>query len=214
LAGREAAIVTEIAGTTRDPVEQDLLIEDIPIRVIDTAGLRQTGNKIEQEGIRRTHNVMAGADIVVYVKACNEKTGDNDPWLRQYADKKIVLVTNKIDICGSEPSIQTFDEGIINVSLSAKTGAGMGLLIEQLKTLLGIQEMFEDVIMARKRHLQSLEKTGQFIHAASCIAREKMDTELLAEELRQAQEALGEITGRYAADDLLGSIFSSFCIGK
>ena len=157
---------------------------------------------------------MVGADIVVYVTACNENTGNNDPWLQQYADKKIVLVTNKIDICGSGPSIQTFDEGIVNVSLSAKTGAGMDLLIEQLKTLLGVQEMFEDVIMARKRHLQSLEKTWQFIHAASCIAREKTETELMAEELRQAQEALGEITGRYAADDLLGSIFSSFCIGK
>lgn len=214
LAGREAAIVTEIAGTTRDPVEQDLLVEGIPVRVIDTAGLRETGDKIESEGIRRTHGAMSGADIVVYVQDCNERTEKDIPWLRQYSDKKVMLVTNKIDICGLDPSSEIVDEHIISVSISAKTGTGMELFMGQLKKLLGVQELFEDVFIARKRHLQSLERTRQFINAAASVAVGKTAPEIMAEELRQAQEALGEVTGKYVADDLLGSIFSSFCIGK
>lgn len=214
LAGREAAIVTEIPGTTRDPVEQDILIDGIPVRIIDTAGLRETGHRIELEGIRRTHHAIRGADIVVYVQDYNDRTECSDSWMQEYAGKKILHVVNKIDLYEVNPAVNEDDEGRTKIMLSAKTGAGMELLTDQLKNLMGLQELFEDVFMARKRHLEALEKTCRHLHAAGKIATGKDSTELMAEELRLAQEALGEITGKYVADDLLGSIFSSFCIGK
>ena len=216
LSGREAAIVTDEPGTTRDLVEQTVSIEGIPVHIIDTAGLRKTQNRVELEGIRRAIDAAARADIILLVQEYDQPFHDRS--LELYGDAQIdgalVVINNKIDLAGRKPALTRDSDNRSEISLSAMTGEGMDLLIAELKTLLGLNNFDEDVFIARKRHLVALEETRQCIGEALQGYRKHRAMELLAEDLRRAQEALNSLTGKFVADDLLGEIFSTFCIGK
>ena len=212
LAGEELAIVTPIAGTTRDSVRQAIQIDGVPLNIVDTAGLRDTEDEVERLGVARTWSEIGKADVVLLlVDARAGVTGqDLELVARIPQGLKRVFVHNKIDLAGGEPRVQR-DEASTSLYLSAKTGAGMDLLRAELLGIAGWQQGAEDLFMARERHLLALRQAAQ--HTAS--AGEHFGRpELFAEELRLAQEQLNSITGEFAADDLLGEIFSRFCIGK
>jgi tRNA modification GTPase len=216
LAGREAAIVTDEPGTTRDLIEQDILIDDIPVHIIDTAGLRTATNKVEKEGIARAKTAAEKADILIILVEHGSRPGAEEQKQMEAAaeNKKVIIVYNKIDLTGSGPEIIKKSGEKAEILLSAKTGEGMDLFVQHLKELLGVQDMFEDVFMARKRHLDALKRTKESIEKAIKLHGNHESPELLAEELRLAQQSLGEITGAFVPDDLLGEIFKKFCIGK
>lgn len=216
LAGREAAIVTEIPGTTRDVISQEVLIDGVPLHVIDTAGIRITPDKVEQEGVRRARQAALLADIVILMKdhLQAEDRQDQDLLEEICTKKSVIIVNNKIDLAGLSPKQITSDKVIAEIYMSAKTGEGTELLISCLKEILGTREMREDVFMARGRHLAALERVSEYLERSFDCMQGDDNTELMAEELRMAQQALGEITGEYTPDDLLGEIFSTFCIGK
>jgi tRNA modification GTPase len=215
LAGRDAAIVTDEPGTTRDLIEQDILVDNIPVHVIDTAGLRTAANKVEQEGIARALAAAENADILILLIEHGQSAGTEERRLLEKtgADKKVIIVYNKIDLYGAQPETGR-NNGHTEIHLSAKTGAGLDLFVGHLKETLGMQDISEDVFTARKRHLDALKRTGASLEKALELVRQRAAPELLAEELRLAQQSLGEITGDFVADDLLGEIFSRFCIGK
>ncbi len=216
LAGREVAIVTDEPGTTRDLIEQDILIDDIPVHIIDTAGLRTAINKVEKEGIERAKYAAEKADILIVLVEDGSGPGVDEQTQMEAAgqNKKVVVVYNKIDLTGSRPEIIKKTGEQTKILLSAKTGEGLDLFAQYLKELLGVQDMFEDVFMARKRHLDALTRTKESIEKAIKLHGNHESPELLAEELRLAQQSLGEITGAFVPDDLLGEIFKNFCIGK
>ena len=217
LAGREAAIVTDEPGTTRDLIEQDILIDNIPVHIIDTAGLRSTVNKVEIEGIARTLAAAEKADILIVLLEHGRTEGIEEQKLLQKTsgDKKVITVYNKIDLDGAHPEIKTNkSNGHTEILLSAKTGAGLNLFVGHLKELLGMQDVSEDLFMARKRHLDALSRAKDSLEKARELTCKATAPELLAEELRFAQQSLGEITGAFVPDDLLGEIFKNFCIGK
>lgn len=203
LAGDERAIVTAIPGTTRDTLTADFDLDGLPVRVIDTAGLRDTDDPVEAEGVDRTRRAMAEADIVVEVveDACADPTPPerSDPTL---------LVRNKTDLSGREPG--RVEAGVVRVC--ALTGDGFDDLIAELKRLAGFRSG-EGAFTARQRHLNALDAAGKALNAAASRLDEG-EGELLAEELRTAHEHLGTIVGETSTDDLLGEIFASFCIGK
>lgn len=212
LSGKEIAIVTDIPGTTRDVLRNHILIDGLPMHIIDTAGLRDSDDVVEQEGIRRAHGEIEQADIVLYV---TEASASSVPQLLKIADIScpLILIRNKIDLIQTEPSL-TIHDGRPVVSLSAKSEKGMDLLKKQIKEQVGFQSGGEGIYLARRRHLDALSKA--YTHVQDC-SRQLMDSrsgELAAEDLRLAQLALNEITGEFTTDDLLGRIFSSFCIGK
>lgn len=213
LSGRETAIVTDIPGTTRDVLRDIIQIDGLPLHVIDTAGLRESNDQVEQEGIRRTFQEIERADrILLVIDSTNDQTISELKIAPNHA-KKITIIRNKIDLLKENPVVSK-DSDQITISLSVKTGAGLDLLKEHLKTCLGFEMNTEGNFSARRRHLDALTRAEQAIvrgHSQLCVHRAG---ELLAEDLRQAQQALGEITGEFTADDLLGKIFSSFCIGK
>lgn len=207
LAGFEAAIVTEIAGTTRDTVREAIQIEGVPLHVIDTAGLRETADPVERLGIERTWAAVEKADVaLLLVDAAHGLGPQENAIVARLPRVARLTVHNKIDATGEAPRA-THDE----VWLSAKTGAGVDLLRRKLLEAAGWQAAGEGAFMARARHLDALARTAQHIAAARAATAQ---LELFAEELRLAQAALAEITGEFTADDLLGQIFSSFCIGK
>lgn len=216
LAGREAAIVTAVPGTTRDLIEQDIVVGGIPLHVIDTAGLRTPGDEVEREGIRRALSAAETADILIMVNEYGQPLSAEERRLVDEAlpIRHVLLAHNKIDLYQAPPGLAGRDQNPVEINLSAKTGAGVETLTGQLLDILGMKNINEDVFIARRRHLDALERTGLSLRAAtdSLVRHEGM--ELLAEHLRFAQHALGEITGVYAADDLLGEIFSRFCLGK
>lgn len=216
LAGREAAIVTPVPGTTRDLIEQHILIDGIPIQLIDTAGLRDSSDEIEQEGIRRAMDTAGSADILIAIYEYGRSTGTGEQKLLDSVagDKHIIVLYNKIDLFDVSPEIKTGNNGNREIMLSAKTGAGVDLLVQTLKEYLGVNDIREDVFMARKRHLDTLERARRALESGLKLYREQRAAELLADDLRLAQQALGEITGEFVADDLLAEIFSRFCIGK
>jgi tRNA modification GTPase len=216
LAGKEAAIVNAVPGTTRDLIELDITIDGIPLRIVDTAGLRTTRNPVEKEGIRRAKTAAAAADILILIKEYGQPLGAEEQQFLQEtaAGKQVIILHNKIDLCQVEPKVGGGGHAPVEIFLSARTGAGIDLLTDQLKRLLGMNNLREDVFMARRRHLEALECARQSIQEAMNAYTGKHGMELLAEHLRNAQHALGEITGVYAADDLLGEIFSRFCLGK
>lgn len=217
LAGREAAIVTEIPGTTRDLVTQEILIDGIPLHVIDTAGIRSTNDKIEQEGIRRALAAAGQADIVILVNEYNQAPDEEEIQLMKDVrlSGHLVALKNKIDLYNVEPGSKKINERDVEIFLSAKTGEGIDLFIDCLKNILGVQSLQEDLFMARSRHIDALMRVSKSLrHAIGNLEKEINSPELLAEDLRVAQQALGEITGEFASDDLLGEIFSTFCIGK
>ena len=216
LAGREAAIVNAVPGTTRDLLELDITIDGAPLRIVDTAGLRMTRNPVEKEGIRRAKRAAEASDILILINEYGQPPGAEEQKFLQEtsAGKQVIILHNKIDLSRVEAKVERGEHGMVEIFLSARTGAGVELLMDQLKDLLGMNNLREDAFTARGRHLEALERARQAIHEAMDAYTGKHGVELLAEHLRNAQHALGEITGVYAADDLLGEIFSRFCLGK
>lgn len=211
LAGEERAIVTEIAGTTRDALRETIQVEGIPLHIIDTAGLRDTADAVEQIGIERTWREIHRADVILrLIDADVDRAPTADIDARLPADVERIVVANKIDLRGGEPR-RVESNGRVSLHVSARTGAGMDLLRAELLRIAGWHAHGEDVFLARERHLLALREALAHVIEAGEQARA---LELLAEELRLAQESLGEITGEFTADDLLGVIFSRFCIGK
>lgn len=211
LAGYDAAIVTDVAGTTRDVLRERIQIDGMPLHIIDTAGLRATENQVEQEGIRRAQQEIERADKVLLLLDSTETDIDNSS---DYLPEGIALtrVFNKIDISGKTPALIETAKAV-DIYLSVKTGEGMDLLKQHLKQSVGFNQGGESVFIARRRHIEALMLAEQALQdAAEQLA--VAAPELVAEELRQAQQALSEITGEFTSDDLLGEIFSNFCIGK
>jgi len=205
LSGADRAIVTAIAGTTRDALREPVVIEGVPLVLVDTAGLREPGDEIERIGIERAHSEVAQADIVIAVSEVGEDAcGDLIP----VSDSPTVRVLNKIDLANQQ---QRAAVGGDVVAVSARTGEGIDLLRKAILRTAGWVGGGEPVFLARERHLRALDQAYARIQSARS---ELQRWELLAEELRLAQLALGEITGETSADDLLGEIFSRFCIGK
>lgn len=220
LAKNEVAIVTDIPGTTRDILREFIHIEGMPVHIIDTAGLRESEDRIEQEGIRRAMQESAKADHILWLADATE-VSDIKQWLSQNKselqqlpnDKPITIILNKIDLL--EQSVEKFLVEQFNIiKLSAKTGDGVELLQQHLKASVGYKDEFEGSFLARKRHIEALTLALTYLKNAAVQLQEFKAGELVAEELLQAQTALEEITGKFSSDDLLGKIFSSFCIGK
>ena len=212
LAGHEAAIVTEIAGTTRDVLRERIQLDGMPLHIIDTAGLRQSENLVEQEGIRRAHDEIRKADkVLLLIDVQDAEMGFLRKTLPDGID--ITYVYNKIDLVGRAPEIKSTPAGT-EIYLSIKTGAGLELLTGHLKHSAGYNSAAENVFIARTRHLEALKASRDFIQNALHQLQTAKAGELVAEELRLAQQSLAEITGEFTSDDLLGKIFSSFCIGK
>jgi tRNA modification GTPase len=214
LVGDEVAIVTPAPGTTRDVLRQQLHLDGLPLNLVDTAGLRAAADAAEEEGIRRAGNEMRGADRILYVLDASV-AGDRPAAQRAAveelpADVPVTFVFNKIDLTGA--AAQFAEAGAApQISLSARTGAGIALLREHLKASAGYHDSSEGAFAARRRHLDALARARGLVESAAGDARA---FELFAEDLRLAQQALGEITGEFGSEDLLGAIFGSFCIGK
>jgi tRNA modification GTPase len=212
LAGEELAIVTAIPGTTRDSVRQAIQIDGVPLSIVDTAGLRDTQDEVECLGIARTWSEIGKADVVLLLVDARAGVTRRDLELVARIPRGVtrLFVHNKTDLASADPRVQR-DDVSTSLYLSAKTGAGMDLLRAELLAVAGWQQGAEDLFMARERHLVALRRAAQHVAVAG---EQFSQPELFAEELRQAQEQLNSITGEFAADDLLGEIFSRFCIGK
>ena len=216
LAGDDVAIVTPHAGTTRDAIRERVEIHGIPLRVIDTAGLRDTSDAVEQAGIERTWATIASADLALIVTDARAPGHEADAAIvaKLSPELRRIVVRNKIDLAGIAPR-RADAGGASEIWLSAKTGAGVDLLRQAMLAAAGAHEDMEGTFLARERHLHALRTAAALLHAAG----EQLDAlppplELFAEELRGAQQSLSAITGELTADDLLGAIFSRFCIGK
>lgn len=212
LAGEERAIVTEVAGTTRDAVRETIQIEGIPLHIIDTAGLRETDDLVEKIGIERAWAEIGRADVILQLvdARTGETPADHAIAVRLPAAVERIVVENKCDLAG-QAAARFVEAGRVHLRLSAKSGKGIDLLHDELLRVAGWSGHGEDVVMARERHLEAL---GLAAEKSALAARRLGQIELCAEELRLAQEALSRITGEFTADDLLGEIFSRFCIGK
>ena len=216
LAGREAAIVSETPGTTRDIVEENILIGGAPLNIFDTAGIRESQDNIEEEGIKRALNAVSQADIILLMIEHGKDPGIEEQTVLDVCpdNVKTVVVRNKIDLAENKQALLDKNKGETEVFLSAKTGEGLDDLVQLLKMIMGLSNTAEDVCMARTRHLNALSETKGFLNTGLQHLENKNTLELLAEDLRLAQESLGSVTGSFVADDLLGEIFSKFCIGK
>jgi tRNA modification GTPase len=214
LAGHDAAIVTEIPGTTRDVLREHINLDGLPLHVIDTAGLHDSTDKVEQEGVRRAWEAIRSADRILLVVDDSAGFSAADRRLLQQFPEQIPVthIHNKIDLTGRQPEIDATGD-ITRVALSAKTGQGIELLRAHLKAAAGFNAGGEDSFIARRRHLDALDRTGAHLEQAERQLHVHAG-ELLAEELRLAQVCLSEITGEFTNEDLLSRIFSSFCIGK
>jgi tRNA modification GTPase len=212
LAGDEVAIVTEIPGTTRDPLRHELVIDGVPVHVIDTAGLRESVEPVEKIGIERAWREIGQADVALLVVDVTRGVADADRTILARLPENVrnIFIFNKIDLSGDPPSARELD-GRLELRVSAKSGAGMEMLRANLLQAVGWRPAEEAQFMARERHLRALQQADAALARA---ASEAKAMELFAEELRLAQQSLGEITGQFSADDLLGEIFSRFCIGK
>lgn len=212
LAGEEVAIVTSIAGTTRDTIKSAIQINGVPLHVIDTAGLRETDDEVEKFGIARTWRALENANIaLLLIDATHGITQTEKSILARLPQETTkIWIHNKIDVSRETAKITQIDEET-HIYLSAKQGDGLPLLKEHLLKIAGWQPSGEGVFMARARHVYALEEVNKKLEAASLLMAQP---ELVAEELRLAQNALGSITGEFTPDDLLGEIFSKFCIGK
>lgn len=219
LAGREAAIVTDIAGTTRDVLREHIHIDGMPLHIIDTAGLRDATDEVERIGISRAWNEIEQADRVLLMLDSTDADSQNIEKVRSEFLVKlpqnlpVTIVRNKADLSGETESVGE-ENGYTVICLSAKTQKGVDLLREHLKQSMGYQSGTEGGFLARRRHLEALEKAAQHLQSGYIQLTQFHAGELLAEELRLVQEHLSEITGQFTSDDLLGNIFSSFCIGK
>ncbi len=214
LAGEERAIVTDIAGTTRDLLKQEISIDGMPLHIIDTAGLRDSNDAVEQEGIRRAWDAIEKADKILLLIDSATGFGDEEKKILKRLPERIevTIIENKIDLQNKQPELIKKDNRII-ISLSAKTGTGIDLLRQHLKASMGYLGHGEGSFMARRRHLDAIARARASLDIAA-VHLQQRDGELVAEECRQAQQNLSEITGEFTSDDLLGKIFTSFCIGK
>jgi tRNA modification GTPase len=219
LAGVNTAIVTAIAGTTRDVLREHIQLDGMPLHVVDTAGLRDSDDEVEREGIRRAREEIASADrILLVIDSSDTDPADIDSLIPveirdQVRDIPVTLVHNKCDLSGRQPAVATLRQ-YTSVILSATSGAGLDLLKTHLKESMGFSDPGEGTFSARRRHLQALESALDYLLAGQSQLANAGAGELLAEDLRACQQALGEITGVVSSDELLGNIFSSFCIGK
>jgi len=212
LAGRESAIVTDTPGTTRDVLREHISLDGLPVHVADTAGIRESTDQVEAEGVRRARATLTTADLVLLVI---DSVQPLEPQLalKTEVPEKVpcIEVYNKLDLSNGKISV---DESLLQVRVSAKTGQGLQMLTRLIKDTVGANVSPEGVFSARIRHLDALRRTLEHIDTGRVQLEQYNAPETLAEELRLAQKALGEITGEYLPDDLLGAIFSSFCIGK
>lgn len=212
LAGREVAIVTDLPGTTRDVLREHIMLDNIPVHLIDTAGLHDSQDRVEQEGIKRAWTELVCADCVLLmidIHQAEDSEGLNTEILAKLpTNVPVIRIYNKIDTVGDVPKRQGDA-----IYLSAKQGDGLSLLKDKIKEVVGFQPA-EGQFIARRRHLQALDKAHHYLADGLQQLTEHRAGELLAEDLRLAHIALCEITGEFTSDDLLGEIFSSFCIGK
>ena len=207
LSGQDAAIVTEVAGTTRDILREQIDVDGLAVELVDTAGIRNDPDRIEAEGIRRAREALRNADAALWIQDATNP----EPTIQEDLPEEtpIVVVHNKIDLSGDAPGLRN-DE----VWLSAATGSGIDGLRRRIRDLAGYENRGEGAFTARRRHIVALRRAAAHFDTGRRTLVETRAGELLAEELRLAHEALGEITGAETADDLLGKIFSEFCIGK
>lgn len=220
LSGRESAIVTSIEGTTRDVLREHIHIDGMPLHIIDTAGLRESPDEVEQIGIQRAWQEIQQADRVLLLidSRQSQLTDAHEIW-PEFVEKlqdpsKITLVRNKIDLSEEAAGLFQTNSGDFYMGISAATGAGIDELKHHLKTIMGFSGSGEGGFTARRRHLDALERAQSFLSSGKAQLQGYAAGELLAEDLRHAQNSLSEITGEFTPDDLLGRIFSSFCIGK
>jgi tRNA modification GTPase len=216
LAGEEVAIVTPIAGTTRDTIRQAVQIRGVPLHIVDTAGLREAQDEVERIGIARTWTAVEEADLVLVILDARLGFSDADRAIAERLPSGVgrIVVHNKIDLAGVSASRSTA-AGVPQVRLSARTGEGIDLLAEAMLESAGSSSEPGESFLARERHVVALREAAAHLElAASRAAEEPVAIEILAEELRLAQDALAAITGEFTPDDLLGEIFSRFCIGK
>ena len=220
LAGQESAIVTDIPGTTRDILREHIQIDGLPLHIIDTAGLRDSDDVIEQEGIKRARKMIEKADRVLFVVDIEEGNDSNHQAILQGIPSHIGVTTvfNKIDKQNRSAEMVDASESATEenavIYLSAKNGEGIDLLKQHLKQCMGYQQSKEGQFIARRRHLDAIDAAEQHLIMADVNLHQLKAGELLAEELRLAQNVLASITGEFSSDDLLGRIFSDFCIGK
>ena len=212
LTQESTAIVTDIAGTTRDVLKETIHVEGMPIHIIDTAGLHSSEDIIEKEGIKRAYVEINNADVILLVFDTKDNLPDFSILPDLVKSKPIICIRNKIDLFNEKPQVNKLDKHI-EVSLSANNGDGIDLLRKELAEFAGLSSSGEGVFLARKRHIDSIVQTLIYIDNA-LEQLESGASELVAEDLRQAGMSLGQITGEFSSDDLLGEIFSSFCIGK
>ena len=219
LAGHEAAIVTDIEGTTRDVLKEQILIDGMPLHIIDTAGLRESPDIVEREGIRRAWKEIEAADaILLMTDSSSDQHKHIDEIWPEFTDKlqdlsHLTVIRNKCDLSGLSQGISEF-EGQTTITLSAKQDMGMDILRTHLKEVAGLQTQTEGGFTARRRHLTALNNAMDYLDTGMLQLVGMGAGELLAEDLRYCQQSLSEITGAFTPDDLLGEIFSSFCIGK
>ncbi|MCK3658313.1 tRNA uridine(34) 5-carboxymethylaminomethyl synthesis GTPase MnmE [Pasteurellaceae bacterium Pebbles2] len=219
LAGREAAIVTNIAGTTRDVLREHIHIDGMPLHIIDTAGLRDATDEVERIGITRAWDEIEQADRVLLMLDSTDPDSQNLEKVRSEFLQKlpenlpVTVIRNKTDLSGEQESLSE-ENGYTTIRLSAQTQLGVDLLREHLKQAMGYQTGTEGGFLARRRHLEALENAAEHLQLGHVQLTQFYAGELLAEELRLVQNYLSEITGQFTSDDLLGNIFSSFCIGK
>lgn len=211
LSGTDTAIVTEIAGTTRDILREQINIDGLMVEILDTAGLRDDPGSIEEEGIRRALQAQKHADAILWIKDAQDLDCGRGASVEPPCTPDITL-HNKIDLTGAAPGVVQEEPLVLNVS--ARTGAGISELREAIRRLAGYQDLGEGAFTARRRHLDALQLAQQHFQMGEMALREARAGEIFAEELRLAQAALGEISGSFSSDDLLGRIFAEFCIGK
>lgn len=219
LSGQDTAIVTEVAGTTRDILREQIEIDGLAVELVDTAGLRENPDVIEAEGIRRAREALKHADAVLWLQDASAEPNTSPNATPDASSDEplpvgvpIIIVRNKIDLTDESPGLQDTDKPVVH--LSAKTGTGLDALRQILREVAGHSEPGAGTFTARRRHLDALSRARTHFDAGVAALNESRAGELFAEELRLAHAALGEISGQMTADELLGQIFATFCIGK
>jgi tRNA modification GTPase len=211
LSGEDTAIVTELAGTTRDILREQINIDGLAVELVDTAGLRNDPDRIEAEGIRRAREALQSADAVLWIQDASE--GDSGAPNEELPDDvPVIIVRNKVDLTNEPVGTDASDPQLVR--LSAKSGDGLDELRTQIRRLAGYKDLGEQTVTARRRHVDALRRAREHFLAGKTALAEQRAGEIFAEELRLAHQALGEITGTTSSDDLLGMIFTEFCIGK
>lgn len=218
LAQKDVAIVTDIAGTTRDVLREHIHIDGMPLHIIDTAGIRDSADKVEQIGMERAWREINQADRILLIIDSTDKhqLAVEDHWPEFFTNtafkNKLTIIYNKVDL--SQVKLPDADQNPASIALSAMTGAGVENLTTHLKKIMGFEGTTEGGFSARRRHIDAIERAREYLKSGDTQLHQNTAGELLAEDLRQAQEALSEITGSFTSDDLLGRIFEGFCIGK